>query len=128
MQVVLTTDTGDTVGGGACTGPQGTGTLVQGSIEVAHKFPRIDGSVSDSEEVSIFTQEQVSQSQDRQHICPTIYQQRGGHRFSNSLSWCAQNKISIIAVHVPGIQNTLADTLSHQTVAQTEWCFNKNVV
>jgi hypothetical protein len=44
------------------------------------------------------------------------------------LRWCMTWKISLIAEYVPGIQNTLADTLSRRILSQTEWRLKPSIV
>ena len=35
--------------------------------------------------------------------------------------WCIDNKVSLTAVHIPGIHNTLADKLSRKFIDNVEW-------
>ena len=44
------------------------------------------------------------------------------------IQWCAENNISLMAQHVPGIQNTLADQLSRQFCPLIEWSLKQRVV
>ena len=42
--------------------------------------------------------------------------------------WCTTHNIELKAVHVPGVDNVLADYLSRQEVKQTEWSLHQKVV
>jgi hypothetical protein len=42
--------------------------------------------------------------------------------------WCQSHDILLVAQHVPGIENTLADRLSRQFCPDTEWRLNPSVV
>lgn len=46
----------------------------------------------------------------------------------NLLNWCHQKGIHLMAEHVPGVQNVLADSLSRKMLSQTEWSLKKTVV
>jgi hypothetical protein len=43
------------------------------------------------------------------------------------LSWCLHQGIVLVAEYVPGVQNTMADSLSRQIVSQTEWSLDRAV-
>ena len=44
------------------------------------------------------------------------------------LKWCIANQIQLSAIHVPGVENVLADFLSRQEVDQREWSLHGRVV
>lgn len=44
------------------------------------------------------------------------------------LQWCNGHGITLIAEHVPGVLNTLADSLSRNILSQTEWSLKLTVV
>ena len=44
------------------------------------------------------------------------------------LKWCLANQIQLSAIHVPGVDNVLADFLSRQEVDQREWSLHGRVV
>jgi hypothetical protein len=44
------------------------------------------------------------------------------------LNWCIDHRIQLQAVHIPGVHNVLADTLSRRLVPHTEWELNDYVV
>ena len=37
------------------------------------------------------------------------------------INWCTSHKIDLIAKHIPGVQNTLADMLSRKIYPYYEW-------
>merc|ERR1712074_235830 len=42
--------------------------------------------------------------------------------------WCINHQIELIAMHVPGVDNVLADALSRQEVRETEWSLHQKAV
>ena len=42
-------------------------------------------------------------------------------------SWCLDRKLFLLASHVPGVQNTLADHLSRSVVDRHDWILNRSV-
>ena len=46
----------------------------------------------------------------------------------NLIEWCTKNKIDLIATHIPGIYNTLADMLSRKIYPYHEWELANRVV
>ena len=42
--------------------------------------------------------------------------------------WCITHQIELIAVHVPGVDNVLADFLSRETIDQREWSLHQAIV
>jgi hypothetical protein len=43
-------------------------------------------------------------------------------------AWCRENKVTLQAVHIPGVKNLLADKLSRHLCSPTEWEINNQVV
>lgn len=43
------------------------------------------------------------------------------------LDWCQQHNIQMLAEHLPGVSNVLADSLSRRIMAQTEWSLKQSV-
>ena len=42
--------------------------------------------------------------------------------------WLIRNKVGLRAIHVPGVENVMADALSRGKVIPTEWSLNKRIV
>ena len=41
--------------------------------------------------------------------------------------WCIDNKISLTAIHIPGIHNTIADKLSRKFIDNVEWSLDTTI-
>ncbi|XP_038054779.1 uncharacterized protein LOC119726989 [Patiria miniata] len=78
----------------------------------------------------------VCSNQDRQHDSGSIYQQKQGgtrspqlcYRTWEMFQWLLRHKVDLLAIHIPGAENDIADSLSRGKVVPTEWSLNRRIV
>ena len=108
----------------------GVGSLVEGGVLRPHQFSRAEGSVSGSQEFRGPCQRSVPSGSFGQHNSRVLYQLPRRDALSFSVSsgigalWCLQRGIHLLAAHIPGEDNLVADFLSRGKFLPSEWTLN----
>ena len=143
-QTVITTDASslgwggvlgkETPGGGGGEQYDGTRHMATNGAGMAHQQTRTGSSSADTEALPSPSNRSEGAGPVGQHHHMRVHQQVGGTR-SHQLcwqawdlgNWCIQNDVQLHAIHVPGVDNVLADFLSRQAIDQREWELHQHV-
>jgi hypothetical protein len=138
---VITTDASSLGWGGVLTESQVDG---QWTVQGRWSFSQQEWHINLKELMAVYLtlqhfQDRIAQSQilvrsDNTTTC--AYINKGGGTRSQNLcqlalqlwDWCVLHQVEVKAVHVPGVLNTLADSLSRKRIDQREWGLHSQVV
>ena len=102
--------------------------LDEGGEDPPRKCSRTDGSLSRSENLCGQQVRFTYYSPDRQYHSHIIPEQERGYTLprSSDLSiliwqWCLERSLTIHAIHIPGTQNSVADSQSRRGVKYSDW-------
>ena len=109
--------------------------MVQSRVQDAHQLPGSIGSISGSQMLCAGPQECDSLAQNGQYECSHILCEQTRGTVSQNLTaitkelwlWCLQRDITLIAEHLLGVQNTVADEESRVMNDRTDWKLNPEV-
>jgi hypothetical protein len=133
-QVILTTDASESLWGGHMKGftAQGPWTKIQHRLHINHlEMWAVLNSLQTFR--SMVEKRNVLVRTDNTTVCQYI-NKCGGTRSPDMckltwrlFQWCIQHQVEITAVHLPGVLNVQADSLSRHWLPQLEWTLNQTV-
>ena len=110
------------------------GSMDRGREDSSHQLPGVTRCVPGSESILQGEEGPYSPPETRNSTAIVYINHLGGTRSSalcslatEIWSWCLRKKIFLMASHVPGVQNIIADRLSRSIVDRHDWMLNKTV-